>query len=97
MWMYFLNVNILTFLAYLYDKIIAIITGKKFLISIPRIPESILHLYAIIGGTFGAAIAMWLINHKRTSTKFKPVYKKIFAMQAFFIIILFLFNVGLET
>ncbi|NEO53757.1 MAG: DUF1294 domain-containing protein [Okeania sp. SIO3B5] len=50
---YLLWINILAFFAYSFDKI-----ASFFGIVVLRIPEKILHLYAIFGGTFGAIIAM---------------------------------------
>ena len=54
--------SIVTFAMYGLDKVLSK-TGAF------RIPESILHLMAIIGGAFGALIAMPLFRHKSNYRK----------------------------
>jgi uncharacterized membrane protein YsdA (DUF1294 family) len=57
-WM--LAINVIALGVYRYDKSIAG-TGAR------RIPEMTLHLLALIGGTFGAYLGMWLPPHHKTS------------------------------
>ncbi|NES04167.1 MAG: DUF1294 domain-containing protein [Okeania sp. SIO2F4] len=51
-----------------------------------------MHSYTIYGGTFGATIAMYFFNHKVTSEKFQPIYRKIMFTQICFIVILLIIN-----
>lgn len=55
--MYFWLINILTFAVYAFDKHQAYYA--KF-----RVPELVLILLAVIGGAFGALIAMLMFRHK---------------------------------
>jgi len=57
-WM--IAINLIALVMYRYDKSIAG-TGAQ------RIPETTLQLLALIGGTFGAYLGMWLPPHHKTS------------------------------
>ena len=52
---WFLTITLVTLATYRYDKAIA---GSQHL----RVPENVLHLLTLVGGTFGALTAMWLIR-----------------------------------
>jgi len=97
LWNYIFWLNLWSFFFYTSDKVIAVLTNFlaekfSFRISIPRVPEKILHLYTICGGTFGASIAMYFFRHKVTSEKFQPIYRQIFFSQIGFIVILLIIN-----
>ena len=63
---YIYIINIITFFLYGYDKHLAVY--HKW-----RIPEIILLLFAMLGGAFGALIAMWLFKHKTQVGKFRII------------------------
>ncbi len=56
------SINLVTLIIYRYDKVIAG-TGAT------RVPERILHLLTLAGGTVGAAIAMWLFPNRHKTSK----------------------------
>ena len=69
------SVNLLTFGYYGWDKRQAVLGGW-------RIPELVLFVLAIIGGSPGALVAMWLFRHKTIKGEFRLVYWSIVAVQA---------------
>ncbi|OGG95736.1 hypothetical protein A2V95_03650 [Candidatus Kuenenbacteria bacterium RBG_16_41_7] len=60
---YFLVINIFTFVVFVIDKRRAIYNER-------RLPEKILWLLAILGGSLGGLIAMELIKHKNRKMGF---------------------------
>ena len=70
---YLIAISIISFLFYGYDKRQAIKNNI-------RIPELILHILALIGGTPGAFLGQFFFGHKTKKLKFRIV---------FFIIVLF--------
>ena len=60
---YLIGINILTFLLFGVDKSNAIHRHR-------RIPERTLLLAALIGGSIGALLAMYLFHHKTRKRKF---------------------------
>ena len=64
---YFLSINIITFLLCIIDKKNAI--KKKY-----RIPEKELLSLSFVGGCFGMILGMKLFHHKTQKLKFKLVY-----------------------
>lgn len=71
---YLAGVNVVTLLAYGYDKRRAI-AGKG------RVPEVVLHLAALLGGTPGALLAQGLFRHKTRKTSFRLVFAAIILLQ----------------
>lgn len=65
LWPWLLSINIVTFLVYGYDKMIAGSDRRT------RIPESILLLLALIGGTVGAVLSMVMFHHKTAKRSFQ--------------------------
>ena len=61
---YFVAINIITFIAYARDKRLAKKSNAR------RIPEKTLLLLAAIGGSIGALIAMYTLRHKTLHKKF---------------------------
>ena len=61
---YFLAINIITFIVYGIDKLKA----RK---NLWRIPEATLLLLAVIGGSIGARLGMRVWHHKTMHLKFK--------------------------
>lgn len=69
-----LCVNITTFTYYGYDKFQAVHGGR-------RVPEFVLHIFAIIGGCLGAYIGMWAFRHKTIKGAFRIVFWFIVVIQ----------------
>lgn len=64
---YLLSVSLVTLLAYGFDKIQA--KAKR-----TRVPEFLLHLLALVGGTLGALIGQNLFRHKTTKPSFRRTF-----------------------
>lgn len=64
--LYIYIINIITFFLYGYDKHLAVYNKW-------RITESILLLFTLLGGSFGALMGMWLFKHKTQVNKFRIV------------------------
>jgi len=75
---YLTAINAVTLLAYGYDKMVA---GS----SRPRIPETLLHLLALVGGTPGAFLGQRLFRHKTTKGRFQLIFWTILILQAVFL------------
>ncbi len=71
---YLVGINAVTVLLYGYDKRQAIIGGG-------RVPELILHLAALVGGSPGALLAQAVFRHKTRKIKFKMVFIGILLLQ----------------
>ncbi len=71
---YLIGINIVTLLAYGYDKRQAIV-GRG------RIPEVVLHVAALIGGSGGALLGQGLFRHKTSKVKFRLVFVAIIVLQ----------------
>lgn len=71
---YLIGINAVTVLFYGYDKRQAIVAGR-------RVPEVILHLAALVGGSPGALIAQMLFRHKTRKFKFRLVFVGIIILQ----------------
>jgi uncharacterized membrane protein YsdA (DUF1294 family) len=74
LWSYLLTLTVTTFLFYGYDKFQAIHQNG-------RIPEVILHLLALAGGTAGAFAGQLVFRHKTRKSKFKAVFVAIIVLQ----------------
>lgn len=74
-WAWLAAINPATFLAYALDKSRASGRGR-------RIPERVLLGLALIGGTPGAAIAMFVLRHKTRKLSFLVPFALIVALQA---------------
>jgi uncharacterized membrane protein YsdA (DUF1294 family) len=66
-WIYLIAVSVITFLFYGYDKFQARRNGT-------RIPELVLHLLALAGGTIGAFLGQILFRHKTKKWQFRLVF-----------------------
>jgi uncharacterized membrane protein YsdA (DUF1294 family) len=66
LWIWLAAVNLVTFVAYGYDKAQARGGGD-------RIPEIVLHLLAVVGGFIGGWIGMFAFRHKTRKLVFKTV------------------------
>ena len=60
-------INLVTFAYYGYDKWQARRAGR-------RVPEVALHLFALVGGSFGAFAAMRVFRHKTIKESFRIVF-----------------------
>ncbi len=74
LWSYLLTLTLTTFLFYGYDKYQAIHQNG-------RIPEAILHLLALAGGTAGAFAGQLVFRHKTRKLKFKSGFILIVILQ----------------
>ncbi len=71
---YLLSVSLITFLFYGYDKRQALKNGW-------RVPEAVLHVLAMSGGTPGAFVGQTLFRHKTRKLRFKVVFLAIVLLQ----------------
>lgn len=78
--LYFLIINIFTFLITGYDKFQARRHNK-------RIPESVLFILAFVGGTIGLLTGMFFFRHKTSKSSFIIKFGVIFLIQ----IVVFIF------
>ena len=72
---YLIAINVATMILYGYDKRQAIAAGG-------RVPELVLHLGALAGGSLGALLGMLLFRHKTKKLKFKAVFIATVILQA---------------
>lgn len=63
-WIYILIINVIAFLLMLTDK-------RRAVRGAWRIPEKVLFLSAVVGGSVGAIAGMWLFRHKTKHMSFK--------------------------
>ena len=75
--------SLVTFGIYGYDKAQAQSNG-------PRVPEAVLHLLGLLGGTPGAFIAMRMFHHKTSKQSFQTVFWLTVAVQLVVLAILLL-------
>ncbi len=66
-WAYAIGISAWTLLAYAYDKLAA----KRGAV---RIPEALLHLLTLAGGTPGAIAGRWVFRHKTKKSSFRRVF-----------------------
>jgi uncharacterized membrane protein YsdA (DUF1294 family) len=71
---YLAAVNLCTFLAYGYDKASAIGGGL-------RVPEVVLHVLALVGGSAGAWVGQKAFHHKTAKWSFQKAFWVIVALQ----------------
>ncbi len=79
LWIYLTTITLLTFAFYGIDKHRAV--RQK-----GRIPEAILHLLALGGGTVGAFAGQIVFHHKTKKLKFQAVFYAIVAVQIGFVL-----------
>lgn len=86
---YLVGTNAVTVLLYGYDK-------RQAIVGSGRVPELILHLAALVGGSPGALLAQAAFHHKTRKIKFKMVIIGILLLQVLIAISLwyFLFRPG---
>jgi uncharacterized membrane protein YsdA (DUF1294 family) len=71
---YLVAINLVTLVGYGYDKLIAG-TGM------PRVPESLLHTLALLGGSPAALLAQRWFRHKTLKSTFRAVFWLIVVLQ----------------
>ena len=76
---YLMAINFTTILMYFYDKSKAV-TGLGM-----RVPEMILHLLEVLGGSLGALLAQNLFRHKKRKVSFYKITWMIIVVQATFL------------
>ncbi len=67
LWSYLITITLITFLFYGYDKYQAINQNT-------RIPETVLHLLALAGGTIGAFAGQFTFHHKTKKLSFRVIF-----------------------
>ena len=72
---YIVSINVIAFVLYGYDKMISN-TDKT------RVPEVVLHLVSLVGGSLAALFAQNLFRHKINKYKFKLIFWFIVFIQA---------------
>lgn len=85
---YLAAVNLLTFLAYGLDKRKAVRNGQRSKHPSRRIPEATLLLFAALGGSPAALLAMYLFRHKTLHKKFRYGVPAILAAQIILVCLL---------
>jgi uncharacterized membrane protein YsdA (DUF1294 family) len=75
LWAGLISLNAVALLLYGYDKRQAIVGGI-------RIPEAVLHLVALLGGSPGALLGQELFRHKTRKRGFRLVLAATFLLQA---------------
>lgn len=78
---YLLSISMITFLIYGYDKRQAIKAGM-------RVPEIVLHLMALMGGSPGALLGQLTFRHKIKKMKFNIVFLAIVVVQVIIIFVM---------
>lgn len=73
---YFAGVNLTTFGAYLYDKSVAASETPLW-----RVPEAVLHLLALAGGSLAALAGQQVLRHKTRKPEFRLWFWVIAAVQ----------------
>ncbi len=76
---YFAGVNLATVALYGYDKAVA--GGPKL-----RVPEKVLHLLALLGGSPAAFLSQGMFRHKTVKTSFRRMFWLIVALQVALIV-----------
>lgn len=74
LWIYLITLTLITFVFYGYDKYQAINQNS-------RIPEIVLHLLTLAGGTAGAIAGQLLFRHKTKKLSFRMVFIIIMVVQ----------------
>lgn len=72
---YLIGINVATVILYGYDKRQAVKAGG-------RVPELVLHVIALAGGSLGALLGQVLFRHKTKKLKFKVVFVGVLLLQA---------------
>lgn len=73
-WAVLISVNAITFLFYGADKSIAVRGGL-------RVPEAVLHLLALLGGSPAALLGQIVFRHKTRKMKFRIIFVLIILVQ----------------
>lgn len=79
LWALLFGVNVATWLCYGYDKRMA----KK---DRSRVPEMVLHLLALIGGSPGAFLGQRVFHHKTRKISFQMIFWAIVTVQLLFFV-----------
>jgi uncharacterized membrane protein YsdA (DUF1294 family) len=75
-WMicYLVGINLTTFIFYFYDK-------QASSLGFMRVPEFILHLFTLLGGTPMAFLAQYIFHHKTIKASFRLIFWIIVVVQ----------------
>lgn len=83
------GVNATTFVLYAYDKLAASRVGRA------RVPEGVLHLFELLGGTPAALICQLWLRHKSTKTSYQTVFYGIVILQVLVVVTVMILLSGL--
>jgi len=83
LWSYLVGVSLATSVLYAHDKLAA---RAQWL----RVPERVLHAFALVGGSPGALVAQHIFRHKMSKRSFQAVFWVIAVLQAL-LLLAFLF------
>ena len=75
LWIYLAAISLITFCLYGFDKYQARHNRR-------RIPEILLHMLALLGGTIGALVGQHFFHHKTKKLKFRLMFIIIVIVQA---------------
>lgn len=84
-WSYLIGITVVTFIIYEYDKAIAGSTAT-------RVPERVLHLLTVIGGTVDALLGQQLFRHKTLKKPFVLWFRCIVVLQALIVALIWCFT-----
>lgn len=73
--LFFLILNLITFMIYRYDKHNAEFNGPSKVLKKPRVSEKTLHILSSAGGWPAAFLAQQCLRHKTIKKPFQHVYK----------------------
>lgn len=75
LWIYLISMTLIAFLFHGFDKFQARNNGK-------RIPEIVLHLLTLLGGTAGTFVGRIVFRHKTRKLKYRILFIMIIVLQA---------------
>lgn len=78
--LWLLAINLITFFYYAYDKRQATRQGR-------RVPEMVLHVLAMIGGSLGAWLGMRFFHHKTLKRRFQWIFWGILFVQGLLLVV----------
>ena len=67
LWIYLIALTLITFIFYGYDKYQSMHRKN-------RVPEAVLHVLALLGGTIGALAGQLIFHHKTRKLKFRLIF-----------------------
>lgn len=87
LWAYLIAINVATFVLYGYDKAVA--GGEQ-----TRVPERVLHLAELLGGTPAAFVGQRVFHHKTQKSSFQVKFWLIVVVQVLAVLAIWWFGRG---